>query len=92
MSTHSEPRSKIITITSIVCATLIIIIGIGGWIYVEKQQLIEKNQEFQQKQASDKEQQEESLKRLKYQECETDQRAQEARGDLFGIENCELKL
>lgn len=78
---------KLITL----CATVVLLAGIGAWIYVQKQELAQREQQS-------KAQAVQELKKLKYQECQTNNR------QVFGdhsyvspfsnlrVENCDLLL
>ncbi len=75
----------------VICVTTVVLTLIGSWTYIERQQLTQQESEFQRQQEADKKKQEDSLKRLKFQECEARQRAQSESSIHIG-ENCELKL
>lgn len=86
-----KENSRSLLILTIVCLTLIIISAIGAWVYV-KEQIIQKDRQFQQEQQAKEKEKEDSLKRLKFQECEERQRAERSSGQFYIAENCELKL
>jgi hypothetical protein len=62
--------------------------GIGAWVYVQKQNLAQKDKQT-------KSQQELDVKKLKYQQCETTNRQAFAKptiGSEFAVKNCDLIL
>lgn len=80
----------------IVCVTVVLLSGIGSWLYVQKQDIKQKNQEFAMQQIINKQNNVLSIKKLKYQECETTDRQATANpgvfANLFAVQNCNLIL
>ncbi|HVS58821.1 MAG TPA: hypothetical protein VHD60_03745 [Candidatus Saccharimonadales bacterium] len=72
----------------VVCVTVVLLAGIGAWVYVQKQNVAQKDRQAKSEQALE-------VKKLKYQECENNNRAAEASNkpfsDLF-VTNCGLIL
>ena len=87
MDTKHKSRSKILPIIITVCTALVLVAGIGGWVYVQRQKLTTQEEESRQEQ-------EDSIKRLKFQECEATKRARIANGDGWSppSQNCEHEL
>lgn len=72
----------------VVCATIVLLASIGSWVYVQKLNLVQKDQQT-------KSQQELDVKKLKYQECETTDRqafANPTFGSSLTVKNCDLIL
>lgn len=56
METKHKSRSKVLPIIITICITLVLIAGVGGWTYVQNQQVAQKDRELQQqKQLKEKE-------------------------------------
>lgn len=56
MEAERKTQSKLLPVIITICVTLVLITGIGGWVYVQKEQLAQKDQELQQqKQLREKE-------------------------------------
>jgi len=92
---EAQKKSKSLLVTLVICITVVIVSIVGGLIYMQKQQITQRNLELKQKQEADKKKSDEDLKRLKFQECEATKRAKSDDNpySTFGNSfNCELKL
>ena len=72
----------------VVCATIVLLVGIGAWVYAQKQNVEQKDRQAASQQALD-------IKKLKYQECETTDRqvyADPTIGSSLLVKNCDLIL
>lgn len=70
----------------VVCATIVLLSGIGAWTYIQEKNIEQKDQQA-------KSQQELDIKKLKYQECETTDRQVYAKptiGSDLLVKNCDL--
>ncbi len=60
-----KPQSdRSLAVPLIICITLVLLAAIGAWVFVQKQQLAQREIETQLKLEADSKEQEESLKRL----------------------------
>ena len=84
--------------TLIVCITVIILAGIGSWVYVQKQNDAQRDRALKAQQLQKVQDEQDSIKKLKYQECQTNNRnitAEIDKGNTFasiGAKNCDLIL
>jgi hypothetical protein len=72
----------------VVCATIVLLAGIGAMVYIQKQSIAQKDRMV-------KNQQELEVKKLKYQQCETNNREASAHPTIansFNVKNCDLIL
>lgn len=93
MNSHQSSKSPIAV--TVICISIVLLAAIGSWVYIQQKQLAQRDRETQQKAEADRKEQEESLKHLKFQECEAGERAARAdSNNIFGggFENCENKL
>ena len=47
-ATHTTKSSSKLTIIITICVTLVLLAGVCGWVYVQKQQVAQKDRELQQ--------------------------------------------
>lgn len=81
--------------TLIICLTVIVLAAIGAWVYVQKEKLAQKDRQAAIQRQVDEKKAAESVKKLKYQQCQLNNR--QAFGDKstfssLRVENCDLIL
>lgn len=77
----------------VICATIVLLAGMGAWVYVQRQNAHQKDLQA-------KSQQELEVKKLKYQECQDNNRAAESSKSIddpysfssLSVKNCDLIL
>jgi uncharacterized protein HemX len=86
-----SPKGKHMKKLIVVCATIVLLAGIGSWVYVQRQNVAAKDRQAKAQAAQD-------LKKLKYQECQTNNRqifgdhSSTSAFDNLRVQNCDLLL
>ena len=85
---EQRSRSIKIWVTLIICLTIVALAGISSWVYVQHQNTAQRDKQAQLDRDN-------SVKKLKYQECQTNNRAAETSNNAFSslsVKNCDLIL
>jgi len=77
METKHKSRSKLLPVIITICVTLVLVAGIGGWVYTQQQQVAQKDRELQQQKQLKEYEQEQINKR------QDDAQSAESRRCLF---------